>query len=239
MRQIILDTETTGLKIEDNHRLIEIGCLEMINRKLTGKHFHSYINPERAVEEGAVLVHGLTNQFLADKPLFVDIANDLMKFINGAELIIHNAPFDIGFIDAELKALKQSWKPIRQYCHIIDTLILARQLHVGQRNSLDALCKRYHIDHSKREFHGALLDASLLAEVYLAMTGGQGSLFGDNLQGMDHLTTEEVRARGQEKIRVKRNLIIYTVSDDEKKLHQDYLQKMAEKGKCLWNSIEQ
>lgn len=233
MRQIILDTETTGLKVEENHRLIEIGCLEMINRKLTGKHFHYYINPERSIEESAALIHGLTNQFLADKPLFADIASELMEFMKGAELIIHNAPFDIGFINAELKALKQSWKPITHYCRVVDTLVLARQLHVGQRNSLDALCKRYRIDNSKREFHGALLDASLLAEVYLAMTGGQGSLFGDDLCRMDGLT-KEVIAVEQEKVNIKRNLVVYTANEDEKKSHIEYLRKMAEKGKCVW-----
>jgi len=171
MRQIILDTETTGLRTEDGHKIIEVACLEMINRKLTGKTYHQYINPAREVEAGALAVHGITNEFLKDKPSFKQIAGELVEFVSGAELIIHNAPFDVGFLNNELS------KPITDYCSILDTLKMARELHVGQRNSLDALCKRYFVDNSKREFHGALLDCYLLAQVYLAMTGGQGSFF--------------------------------------------------------------
>jgi DNA polymerase-3 subunit epsilon len=180
MRQIILDTETTGLYLEQGHRIIEIGCVEMINRKLTGNHFHTYINPERDIEVGALAVHNISAEFLLDKPIFSLVADMLMDFIGSAELIIHNAPFDIGFINFELAALKKSWRPITHYCRVIDTLLLARQLHVGQRNSLDALCKRYNIDNSHREHHGALLDAHLLARVFLAMTGGQATFFGEH-----------------------------------------------------------
>src|SRR5688572_27459859 len=169
MRQIILDTETTGLRVEEGHRIIEVACVEMINRKLTGKHFHYYLNPEREVEVGALAVHGITNSFLQDKPFFKDILKELMGFILNTELIIHNAPFDLSFLNQELLLAQEEWKNITHHCRIIDTLPMARQLHVGQRNSLDALCKRYGVDNSKREWHGALLDAHLLAQVYLAM----------------------------------------------------------------------
>lgn len=176
MRQIILDTETTGIGHEQGHRLIEIGCIEMIDRELTGRHFHQYLNPERAIDEGAFKVHGISNEFLEDKPFFKDIFQELLTFIEGAELIIHNAAFDVGFLDAELGRL--TWpKKIIDYCQIFDTLALAKKKHPGQRNNLDALCKRYEIDNSNRTLHGALLDAEILASVYLAMTGGQGRLF--------------------------------------------------------------
>ena len=176
MRQIILDTETTGIGAEFGHRIIEIGCLELVDRKLTGNHFHTYLNPQREVEEGAFRVHGISTEFLQDKPLFSDKLQEFLEFIDGAELIIHNAPFDVGFLNAELK--HANWpKPLEAYCSIIDTLVLARQKHQGQRNNLDALCKRYDVNNANRQFHGALLDAELLAAVYLAMTGGQTNLF--------------------------------------------------------------
>lgn len=181
MRQVVLDTETTGIRVEDGHRIIEIGCLELINRRLTDKRFHTYLNPYRDIEAGAVAVHGITNEFLQDKPAFHLIVDEFMNFISGSELIIHNAPFDLSFINNELQLTRHTWKPVTEYCNVIDTLQMARQLHVGQRNSLDALCKRYKVDNSKRDLHGALLDANLLAQVYLAMTGGQGSFF-DMLQ---------------------------------------------------------
>jgi DNA polymerase-3 subunit epsilon len=182
MRQIILDTETTGLKPEDGHRIIELGCIELINRQRTGKHFHHYFNPEREVDAGALRVHGISNDFLINKPLFKDLVQEFVAFIDGAELIIHNAPFDLGFLQAEFALLTPSLKNINEYCRVIDTLVLARQMHPGQRNSLDALCKRYKIDNSHREFHGALLDADILASVYLSMTGGQISLFGNEIE---------------------------------------------------------
>ncbi len=178
MRQIVLDTETTGIGHDKGHRIIEIGCVELVNRKLTGKHFHVYLNPQREVDEGAFKVHGISTEFLKDKPLFADVLSELLQFIGGAELIIHNAPFDVGFLNAELQHAK--WKKkLDGYCTVLDTLVLAREKHPGQRNSLDALCKRYDIDNSNRELHGALLDAEILASVYLAMTGGQVSLFAE------------------------------------------------------------
>lgn len=178
MRQIVLDTETTGIGHELGHRIIEIGCIELVDRKLTGNHYHIYLNPQREVEEEAFRVHGISNEFLQDKPLFREIAPQLVEFIQDSELIIHNAPFDVGFLNAELRGAK--WpKKIEEHCKIFDTLIYAREKHPGQRNSLDALCKRYEVDNSNRQFHGALLDAEILAFVYLAMTGGQGSLFSD------------------------------------------------------------
>lgn len=176
MRQIVLDTETTGLEIEQKHRVIEIGCVELINRRPTGRTFHRYVCPDREVDEGALRVHGLSREFLTRQARFHEIAEELISFLTGAELIIHNAPFDLGFLDMELKLLPGTPRTILEFCTVLDTLPLARQIHLGQRNSLDALCKRYAIDNSLRKLHGALLDATLLSEVYLAMTGGQGAL---------------------------------------------------------------
>ena len=175
-RQVVLDTETTGISHQMGHRIIEIGCIELIDRKFTGNHFHVYLNPERAVDEGAFRVHGISNQFLADKPSFKSILPDFIQFIDKAELIIHNATFDLGFLNAEL-SLQNYPTRISDHCTVIDTLVLAREKHPGQRNNLDALCKRYHVDNSNRQLHGALLDAEILAFVYLAMTGGQKELF--------------------------------------------------------------
>ena len=180
-RQVFLDTETTGLSFAEGHRIIEIGCVEVIGRRPTGRTFHCYINPERPVESDAQAVHGLTDAFLADKPVFADVARDWYEFVRGAELVIHNAPFDIGFLEGELQRMEAPFAHIADYCEITDTLALARRLHLGQRNNLDALCKRYGIDRSQRDIngHGALLDAQLLLHVYLAMTTGQVSLFDD------------------------------------------------------------
>ena len=175
LRQIILDTETTGLEPRLGHRIIEVAGVEMVNRRLTGRHFHRYVNPGRDSDEGALQVHGLTTEFLSDKPKFSEIVDELLEYITGAELIIHNAPFDIGFLDAELALLRR--KKLATFCPVvIDTLRMAKDLHPGKRNGLDALCDRYQIDNSARTLHGALLDAELLAEVYLAMTRGQDSL---------------------------------------------------------------
>lgn len=174
-RQIVLDTETTGIGIEQDHRIIEIGCIEIIDRKLTGSHFHTYINPNRAVDPEALRVHGLDNEFLADKPVFTNIAHSFLDFVKGAELIIHNAPFDVGFINHEFSKLK-GFDAINTLCTILDTLVMAREKHPGQRNSLDALCKRYSINNTHRQLHGALLDAQILADLYLVMTGGQTAL---------------------------------------------------------------
>lgn len=177
MRSVVLDTETTGMPVSEGHRIIEIGCVELIDRRPTGRHFHVYLQPDREVDEGAIAVHGITNEFLQDKPRFRDVADDFFEFIDGAQLIIHNAAFDIGFIDNEFARLGQSERcGVGRYCSVIDTLAMARERHPGQRNNLDALCKRYGVDNSGRELHGALLDAEILADVYLAMTGGQTSL---------------------------------------------------------------
>ncbi len=176
MRQIVLDTETTGLDAQDGHRVIEIGCVELVNRRLTGNRFHTYLNPDREVEEGAFEVHGISTEMLMDKPRFNDIAEDLFQYLQGAELVIHNAPFDVGFLNSEFVRERSKWPGLMEYCVITDTLQMARKLHPGQKNNLDALCKRYGVDNSQRDLHGALLDAEILAEVYLAMTGGQTSL---------------------------------------------------------------
>jgi len=176
LRQIVLDTETTGLEVSEGHRIIEVGCVELINRRITQNRFHYYLNPEREIDQGAVEVHGLTNQFLADKPRFTEIAQELLDYLQDAELVIHNAPFDVGFLDSELARVNSKWTGLAKACHITDTLQMARKLHPGQKNNLDALCKRYAVDNSQRDLHGALLDAEILAEVYLAMTGGQAAL---------------------------------------------------------------
>ncbi|WP_285259159.1 DNA polymerase III subunit epsilon [Halopseudomonas bauzanensis] len=176
MREIVLDTETTGIEVREGHRIIEIGCVELLDRRLTGRHFHVYINPQREVEEGAFAVHGISDAFLADKPLFSDVVDDFIAFIKGARLVIHNAAFDVGFIDAELQLLGGRHGQVVDHCSVVDTLRIARDKHPGQRNSLDALCKRYGVDNSQRDLHGALLDAEILADVYLIMTGGQTAL---------------------------------------------------------------
>ncbi|MDC0661846.1 DNA polymerase III subunit epsilon [Marinobacter sp. SS21] len=182
MRQIVLDTETTGIDPNAGHRIIEIGCVELMERQLTGRHYHVYINPQREVEAEAITVHGITNEFLADKPLFKEIADEFFEFIKGAELVIHNAAFDVGFMDAEFARLK----PVRKtadHCGIVDTLAIARKKHPGQKNNLDALCKRYGVDNSSRDLHGALLDAEILADVFLLLTGGQTALSLDENEG--------------------------------------------------------
>jgi DNA polymerase-3 subunit epsilon len=175
MRQVVLDTETTGLEHKHGHRIIEIGCIEVMNRRITDRRFHQYLQPDRDIDEGAIRVHGITLEQLADKPRFADVAEEFLDFVRGAELIIHNAPFDIGFLDSELERVMPGTK-VSDHCGVLDTLPLARRLHPGQRNSLDALCQRYEVDNTGRELHGALLDAELLADVYLLMTGGQVGL---------------------------------------------------------------
>jgi len=235
-RQIVLDTETTGLDPKQGHRIIEIGCIELVNRQLTGRHFHYYLNPEREVEIDAIKVHGITNEFLADKPRFNQIVQELVNFIQGAELIIHNAAFDVGFLDHEFKLTQGSWGCIADLCHVFDTLTCARQLHPGQKNNLDALCKRYEIDNSQRDLHGALLDAQILARVYLAMTGGQVSLFDEtSLQEQTHKVTTTVIQPTQLK---RQGLIIATPSEQELAEHAAYLAviRKASGGKCLWET---
>ncbi len=175
MRQVILDTETTGLEPRQGHRIIEIGCVEMVDRRLTGNNFHQYLQPDREIDAGAIEVHGISNESLVDKPRFADIVDDFTRYIEGAELVIHNAPFDVGFLDNEFR-LSEAGKQVTDICTVLDTLTMARKMHPGQKNNLDALCRRYEIDNTHRELHGALLDAEILADVYLAMTGGQVAL---------------------------------------------------------------
>lgn len=235
MRQIVLDTETTGLEPSQGHRIIEIGCVELMNRKLTGNHYHQYVNPEREVEQQAIEVHGITNKFLEDKPVFASIAADFLEFIKGAELIIHNAPFDVGFINHEFALLKQGYKTVDDYCGVIDSLVLARQKHPGQRNNLDALCKRYMVDNSQRDLHGALLDSEILADVYLMMTGGQTNLLlgsgdSDNSGGGGN-TTYAIRRLAQ-----PLSTPVIPASEEELSAHQSKLQQIdkVSGNQCLW-----
>ena len=221
MRQIVLDTETTGLEPQEGHRIIEVGCVELVNRRLTHNRFHYYINPERDIDEGAIEVHGLTPQFLADKPRFAEIAQDLLEYLRGAELIIHNAPFDVGFLDAEYTRLDKRWTGLRDICQVTDTLQMARKLHPGQKNNLDALCKRYSVDNSQRELHGALLDAEILAEVYLMMTGGQTAL----VLGDSQDATQNNRIETHNELRKDRPpLRVIRASDTELAAHEQRLQ---------------
>ncbi|STX51325.1 DNA polymerase III subunit epsilon [Legionella busanensis] len=224
MRQIVLDTETTGIDPQNGHRIIEIGCVELIDRKLTGNNYHVYLNPEREVDEGAFKVHGISTEFLADKPKFCDVVEELIAFIKDAELIIHNAAFDIGFLNAELTLLKHPHQ-MHKYCKVLDTLLLAREKHPGQRNSLDALCKRYEIDNSNRQLHGALLDAEILALVYLAMTGGQTSLFEDNLERVESAI---VGATVNEATLKSSSPIIYA-TEQEIANHQEFIDFLVKK----------
>lgn len=229
MRQIVLDTETTGLNPRDGHRIIEVACIEMVNRRLTGHHLHKYINPEREIDAGAQAVHGISLEFLADKPKFADIADEFLEFINGAQLIIHNAPFDLGFLNAELDRLGRV--PVETICSgVIDTLREAKELHPGKRNSLDALCERYEIDNSSRTLHGALLDTELLAEVYLAMTRGQNALMIEPEEAPRAL----LGADG--KVRQRKPLVVRRASDDEVAAHDAVLAAIDKesKGNCLW-----
>jgi len=237
MRQIILDTETTGLAPEEGHRVIEIGCIEVNNRRLTGRHFHYYLNPDREIDAGAAEVHGLTLDKLREAPRFADVVADFVEFVRGAELIIHNAAFDVGFIDAELARLGSAWGRLEDYCRVFDTLKLAREMHPGQRNSLDALCKRYDVDNDHRTLHGALLDAELLADVYLAMTGGQGALGLELAGGLEAAGIQDERTsslRQLPPLRVVRPL------DDELAAHRARLAAIDKRsgGKCLWLAQE-
>lgn len=226
MRQIILDTETTGLDPSQGHRVIEIGCLELLNRRLTGREFHVYLNPERDVDDAAFRVHGLSRAFLADKPIFSAIADDFLNYIHGAELIIHNAPFDIGFLKAELSRIDKS-HVLDDSCTVLDTLVLAKQKHPGQRNNLDALCKRYGVNNSNRDLHGALLDAELLAYVYLEMTGGQIDLFETEEQ---HLNTVNAKAIVDSQLVATETAICYA-TPDELALHDVFMEWLEKKKK--------
>jgi DNA polymerase III subunit epsilon len=229
IRQIVLDTETTGLEPQQGHRIIEIGCVEMVDRRLTGNNFHQYLQPDREIDTAAIEVHGITNEFLADKPHFKDVAADFIDYVRGAELIIHNAPFDVGFLDHELGWMGATER-IAELCAVTDTLVMAKKMHPGQRNSLDALCKRYDIDNSHRELHGALLDSEILADVYLMMTGGQAALnlASDADEGDSNATSDGIRRlpAGRPKLSVIR------ASTEEIASHERVLEAMGEA--CLW-----
>ncbi len=234
MRQIVLDTETTGLSTSDGHRVIEIGCVEMINRKLTGQHFHHYICPDRKVDEGALEVHGITDEFLQDKPRFGEVVDEFLEFVRDSELIIHNAPFDIGFLDYELSLLEIQSGKVTDSCKVLDTLVLAREMHPGQKNNLNALCRRYEVNNSQRELHGALLDAEILADVYLMMTGGQADLL---FVSEDQSPGHKIQKRERKE---RPALKVVKPHDDEMALHQQQLELLdkASGGQCLWNKLE-
>lgn len=228
-RQIILDTETTGINPKDGHRIVEIGCVELINRRYTGNNYHVYINPERIIEAEVVAIHGLTNERLKDEPKFRDIAQGFYNYIQGAELVIHNAPFDVGFINHEFSLLSRPIAALEQYCTVLDTLALARELHPGQKNNLDALCRRYDINNSHRTLHGALLDAEILADVYLMMTGGQVSLNLANEQDNKQQHAGELR------IERSGRLAVINATEQELAAHQARLDVVQKKGGiCLW-----
>ena len=234
MRQVVLDTETTGLEVGQGHRIIEIGAVELIDRRISGRQFHEYINPERDIEDGALEVHGITREFLADKPRFFEIVEDFLQFIEGAELVIHNAEFDLGFINAELALLESPVPALALDESVIDTLEVARDLHPGQRNSLDALCKRYELDNSNRALHGALLDAEILADVYLAMTGGQTDLgLSFDSFSRDHAVTGEM---GGEDLGP---LVVVRAGEAEQAAHEARLQAIRQSsGRCLWTELD-
>tara|TARA_R110002096_G_scaffold6305_5_gene29277 strand:- start:3578 stop:4306 length:729 start_codon:yes stop_codon:yes gene_type:complete len=240
MRQIVLDTETTGLSTKSGHRIIEIGCLELVNRRLTGREFHRFLNPDRDIDEGAERVHGISRADLETAPRFPEIVDEFLAFIKDAELIIHNASFDVGFLDHELKLMKHAQPSIESYATVLDTLSMAREMHPGQRNSLDALCKRYEVDATKRDVHGALIDSELLANVYLAMTGGQTALLLDEEteeSGEDHAGAahgrelDESRPGGAPTL----DLLVIKANAEETAAHNALLDKIRESGACVWD----
>ena len=235
MRQVVLDTETTGLQTEEGDRIIEIGCIELIDRKFTEQTFHRYVNPERAVGPGALEVHGIDDEFLSMQPLFEDVATEFLEFVHDAELIIHNADFDVGFINHELQRLEMPVQDIREHCRVLDSLALARRMHPGQQNSLDALARRYQVDNSQRKLHGALLDAGILAEVYLAMTGGQTSLAleGETEQATLRVAAAPVARDGLE-------LVVVRATEEELDAHRQMLRRLSETARTstLWEKIE-
>jgi DNA polymerase-3 subunit epsilon len=232
MRQIVLDTETTGLDPSKGHRIIEIGCVELIDRKRTGNELHQYLKPDREIDPGAIEVHGISNEFLADKPRFEDIVSDFLAYIDGAELIIHNAPFDVGFLNNEFELAGLGSNKTSAVCGVIDTLVMARKLRPGQKNSLDALCKHFTIDNSQRDLHGALLDAELLADVYLAMTGGQTALFIDR-----GAAKEQAGQTVERSLDPGRDLLpVILASKEEQVAHEAWLDELDKQvgGECLW-----
>jgi DNA polymerase-3 subunit epsilon len=234
MRQIVLDTETTGLEPAEGHRIIEIGCVEMINRRLTGNNFHRYLQPDREIDDGAIEVHGITNEFLADKPRFAQVAQEFLDYVRGAQLVIHNAAFDVGFINNEFKLVGPQLGKVDDHCSVLDTLLMARKIHPGQRNSLDALCKRYEIDNSHRELHGALLDAEILADVYLIMTGGQTNLILSSGEDGEEggISGATIKRLNSERPRLK----VQLATAEELIRHQERLQSIDKTsgGNCVW-----
>lgn len=235
MRQVVLDTETTGLDAQQGHRIIEIGCIEIIDRISTGRHYHVYINPDREVDEGAFQVHGISNEFLSDKPRFSEIVGDFLEFVKGSELIIHNAPFDVGFLNAEFSLLGASIGRLDDYCQVLDTLVMSRHKHPGQRHTLNNLCKIYGVDLSRRDLHGALLDADLLCQVYLAMTGGQTAL------SLDAETADEDGALQDtiQRVTSASNLKVILASEQEQQAHEVLLNLIEKKsGQALWRVKE-
>ena len=237
IRQIVLDIETTGLEPKQGHRIIEIGCVELNHRRKTNKQYHQYLNPEREIEDGAYDVHGISNEFLVDKPVFADTAQEFINFIRDSELIIHNAPFDVGFINAELKKLGQQWGQVENYCTVVDTLVMARRIHPGQKNSLDALCKRYEIDNSQRDLHSAFLDAQILLDVYLVMTGGQTDLLlHDELTGNGRNAIAEDRKLDPNRPRLR----VIEPTSEELEAHISKLETVDREsnGNCIWKKLE-
>ncbi|MDJ0712166.1 MAG: DNA polymerase III subunit epsilon [Woeseiaceae bacterium] len=243
MRQIVLDTETTGLSTTQGHRIIEIGCIEMVNRRLTGREFHRFLNPDRDIDEGAEAVHGISRAQLETEPRFHEIVDEFLEFVADAELVIHNADFDVGFIEHELRLMKHAKPKLSDHCTVLDTLTLAREVHPGQRNSLDALCKRYEVDASKRDVHGALIDSELLARVYLAMTGGQSSLLlddekpdsgsrlaADNIGGLEHSAARRAPADV-----TAYSLRVVEPTSEEAAAHEAMLEKIRKSGACVWD----
>ncbi len=232
-RQIILDTETTGINPLDGHRIVEIGCVEMYNRRLTGNNFHMYLNPDRFMDQEVINIHGITNEFVADKPRFREIAQQFFDYIKGAELVIHNAAFDVGFINHEFGLLNPGLPKVDSICTVLDTLALARDLHPGQKNNLDALCRRYDVNNSHRTFHGALLDAEILADVYLAMTGGQVSL---NLATQNEGDQQQSMVQQVGLVR-RGNLRVVLADAEELAAHEKRLDLVQKKGgSCLWRN---
>jgi len=234
MRQIVLDTETTGLSTSQGHRIIEIGCIELVNRRLTGREYHRFLDPERDIDEGAERVHGISRADLKGQPRFADVADELLEFLSDSELVIHNAEFDVGFLEYELGLMEHPHPVIADHALVLDTLTLAREIHPGQRNSLDALCKRYDVDASRRDVHGALIDAELLAHVYLAMTGGQTAL------SLDDDTVREMSVREEELVRPRRNdlkLVVIPAKKDEEASHGAILDKMEASGPCVFRDL--
>ena len=235
MRQVVLDTETTGLEVEQRHRVIEIGCVELFNRRLTGRTYHQYLNPERDIDEGAQLVHGLTRERLAKEPTFSEVHAEFLEFIRDSELIIHNAPFDVAFLNAELARVALAHK-VDSLCRVLDTLALARQMHPGQRNNLDALCKRYSVDNSRRDYHGALLDARILAEVYLAMTGGQATLI---LSEESDTARSRARLAAPPRVGPGVRIVVITPNEAEMAAHDQVLALLDKSsgGKTVWRRL--